>query len=72
MSPSDHNASQCDVLVLGEYFCDLIFTGLPEQPRLGADLFSQALEIVPGAAYILTTALHRLGVHGALDGAAGE
>lgn len=53
---------KCDVLVLGEYFCDLIFTGLPEPPRLGADLFSQALEIVPGAAYILTTALHRLGV----------
>ena len=54
--------SECDVLVLGEYFCDLIFTGLPEPPRLGADLFSQALEIAPGAAYILTTALHRLGV----------
>jgi sugar/nucleoside kinase (ribokinase family) len=62
MSPSEHNASQCDVLILGEYFCDLIFTGLPEPPRLGADLFSQALDIVPGAAYILTTALHRLGV----------
>jgi sugar/nucleoside kinase (ribokinase family) len=49
-------------LVLSEYFCDLIFTGLPEPPRLGADLFSQALEIAPGGAYILTTALHRLGV----------
>jgi sugar/nucleoside kinase (ribokinase family) len=62
MSTCDDNPSQCDVLVLGEYFCDLIFTGLPEPPRLGADLFSQALDIVPGAAYILTTALHRLGV----------
>ena len=62
MSTSKHTPSPCDVLVLGEYFCDLIFTGLPEPPRLGTDLFSQALDIVPGGAYILTTALHRLGV----------
>jgi sugar/nucleoside kinase (ribokinase family) len=56
--------SPCDVLVLGEYFCDLIFTGLPEPPRLGADLFSQGFEMAPGGSgYILTTALHRLGVH---------
>ena len=55
--------TECDVLVLGEYFCDLIFTGLPEPPRLGADLFSQGFEIAPGGSgYILTTALHRLGV----------
>jgi len=53
----------CDVLVLGTYFCDLIFTGLPEPPRLGADLFSQGFEMAPGGSgYILTTALQRLGV----------
>ena len=53
----------CDALVLGEYFCDLIFTGLPEPPRLGADLFSRSFEMAPGGSgYILTTALHRLGV----------
>jgi sugar/nucleoside kinase (ribokinase family) len=55
--------SPCDALVLGEYFCDLIFTGLPEPPRLGADLFSRSFEMAPGGSgYILTTALHRLGV----------
>lgn len=55
-------ASDCDVLVLGDYFCDLIITGLQEIPRLGADVFGEALEIVPGGAYILAVALQRLGV----------
>lgn len=55
--------SSCDVLLFGEYFCDLIITGLAEVPRLGADIFGEAMEIVPGGAYILATALHRLGVH---------
>lgn len=50
-----------EVLVLGDYFCDIIITGLRELPRLGADVFGDALEIAPGGAYILTTALHRLG-----------
>jgi sugar/nucleoside kinase (ribokinase family) len=55
--------SPCDVLVLGEYFCDLIFTGLPELPRLGAELFSQGFTMAPGGSgYILTAALGRLGV----------
>ena len=49
-----------EVLVLGDYFCDFIITGLQELPRLGADVFGEALEIAPGGAYILTTALHRL------------
>jgi len=54
--------SECDVLILGDYFCDVIFTGLPEPPRLGTDLYSHSLDLVPGGAYIMTTALHRLGV----------
>jgi sugar/nucleoside kinase (ribokinase family) len=54
--------SDCDVLVLADYFCDIVITGLPEPPRLGADLFGEAMEIAPGGAYILATAMHRLGV----------
>lgn len=54
--------TDCDVLVLADYFCDMVITGLPEPPRLGADLFGQAMEITPGGPYILATALHRLGV----------
>ncbi len=54
--------SDCDVLVLGDYFCDLIVTGLREVPHLGADVFGDSMEIAPGGAYIMTVALHRLGV----------
>ena len=52
----------CDVLILADYFCDIVITGLPEPPRLGADLFGEGMDIVPGGAYILATAMHRLGV----------
>ncbi len=51
-----------DVLVLGDYFCDIIITGLTDIPRLGADTFGDSMEIAPGGAFILVTALHRLGV----------
>jgi sugar/nucleoside kinase (ribokinase family) len=51
-----------DVLLLDGYFCDLIFTGLPELPRLGADLFGTGFDMVPGATFNTALALHRLGV----------
>ncbi len=51
-----------DVLILGDYYCDLVFTGLSEPPRLGAETYSQSLDIVPGGAYILAAAFQRLGV----------
>lgn len=54
--------STCDVLVFGDYFCDLVITGLNEIPRLGADVFGKEMEIAPGGTYILVAALHRLGV----------
>lgn len=50
------------VLLFGDYFCDLIFTGLPGLPRLGADLFSRDLAVVPGGAFNLALALTRLEV----------
>jgi len=54
--------SECDVLILADYFCDLVITGLPEPPRLGADLFGDGMEIAPGGPYILAAGLHRLGI----------
>lgn len=57
--------SDIEVLVLGEYFCDFILTGMHEQPRLGADLFGERLEICPGGAFIITNALTRLGAKAA-------
>ena len=49
-----------DVLLLGGYFCDLIFTGLPEMPQLGAEVYGSAFDMVPGAAYTTALALRRL------------
>jgi sugar/nucleoside kinase (ribokinase family) len=51
-----------DVILPGGYFCDLIFTGLPELPRLGADLFGTGFDMVPGACFYTVQALHRLGL----------
>jgi sugar/nucleoside kinase (ribokinase family) len=49
-----------DVLLIGGYFCDLIFTGLPEMPRLGAEIYGSAFDMVPGAAFTTALALRRL------------
>jgi sugar/nucleoside kinase (ribokinase family) len=54
-----------DVLQLGSYFCDLIFTGLPEVPRLGLDLFGSDFDMVAGAGFRTAVALKRLGVRSA-------
>ncbi len=55
-------SSTPDILLFGDYFCDVIITGLSETPRLGADIFGESMEIAPGGAYILAVALKRLGV----------
>jgi sugar/nucleoside kinase (ribokinase family) len=55
-------ATECDVLVTGRYFCDLILTGLPEMPRLGYEVWGKHCELVPGASFIPAVALHRLGL----------
>jgi sugar/nucleoside kinase (ribokinase family) len=52
----------CDVLVAGEYYCDLIFSGLPDVPRLGADMFAAGLDVMPGGTYNMVLALKRLGL----------
>ncbi len=51
-----------DVLLWGIYFCDLIFTGLPNVPRLGAEVFSRDFSMTPGGPFNTALALHRLGV----------
>ncbi|QMV01763.1 carbohydrate kinase family protein [Devosia sp. D6-9] len=55
-------AFNCDVLVTGEYFCDLIYAGLPEAPRLGAEYYARDLTVLPGGTYNIALALSRLGL----------
>ncbi len=51
-----------DVILFGSYFCDLIFTGLPDVPRLGTDIFSSGFDMVAGAGFRTVLAFHRLGL----------
>lgn len=46
-----------DVLLTGEYYCDLIFAGLPGVPRLGAELLARDLAVLPGGTYNIALAL---------------
>lgn len=52
----------CEVLVAGEYFCDLVFVGLDGAPRLGMEHMADDLVIMPGGTYTMALALTRLGV----------
>jgi sugar/nucleoside kinase (ribokinase family) len=51
-----------DVLALGDYFLDLIFTELEGEPELGKEVFSKKFSMLPGGVYNAVTALHRLKV----------
>jgi sugar/nucleoside kinase (ribokinase family) len=51
-----------DVIVLGDYCLDLIFTGLPSMPRLGTEIEAKSLSMEPGGSCNTALALHRLGV----------
>jgi sugar/nucleoside kinase (ribokinase family) len=60
MAMSSAAETPIEILVVGEYFCDLIFSGLSEPPRLGADLFAEGLTVTPGGCYNMALALTRL------------
>ncbi len=51
-----------DVLLLGSYFCDLVYTGLPEFPALGREVYGSGFELRAGAGFYTALALTRLGV----------
>lgn len=52
-----------DVLVFGDYFFDIIYTGLPEFPSLGREVYSNAMTSTGGALFITACALRRLEVN---------
>jgi sugar/nucleoside kinase (ribokinase family) len=51
-----------DVLAIGSYTIDFIFTGLPGLPELGKEVYSTGFEMIPGEAYNGVIAMHRLGL----------
>jgi len=52
-----------EVLVLGDYCLDLVFTGLPGMPELGKEIVATGFEMLPGGTYNTAISLHRLGVN---------
>ncbi|MCJ7532966.1 MAG: carbohydrate kinase family protein, partial [Anaerolineales bacterium] len=51
-----------DIIVAGDYFVDLVFTGLPKLPELGEEVFGTGFEMLPGGSYNTVVAMHRLGL----------
>jgi len=51
-----------DVIVVGSYTVDLIFSGMSEFPQLGKDVVGTDFKMTPGEAFITAVAMHRLGV----------
>jgi sugar/nucleoside kinase (ribokinase family) len=53
-----------DILVPGNYFCDIIFTGVPNFPQLGHEVYTDGMAVIPGGGALNTSlALHRLGLN---------
>ncbi len=50
-----------EVLVAGAYFADLVFQDLSGHVRPGAEVFAGGFDLLPGGAFTLAMAMHRLG-----------
>ncbi len=55
--------SAYDILIPGNYFCDLIFTGFPRFPSLGSEVYTKDLTVTVGGALNTIIAMRRLGVN---------
>jgi sugar/nucleoside kinase (ribokinase family) len=63
---------QFDVFVQGMVFLDIVFTGLPELPRPGTEVWAEGMGSCPGGIANLAVAGSRLGLRTALGAAFGD
>jgi sugar/nucleoside kinase (ribokinase family) len=52
-----------DVIVVGSYSVDLIFTGMDEMLQPGKDVVARDFKMTPGEAFIAAVSMHRLGIN---------
>ena len=62
---------EVDVFLTSVVFLDVIFTGLPERPAAGTEVFASGLGCAPGGGANLAVALRRLGLRVGLGAAFG-
>lgn len=55
-------ARRYDVLVVSDYFLDLVFTGLPHLPELGQEVYGTGFAMLAGGGFNSVAAMHRLGL----------
>jgi sugar/nucleoside kinase (ribokinase family) len=55
-----------DVIMPGYLFCDVLFQGLEDLPKLGEEIYSEAMHITVGGAYNSLKTIHQLGLHAGL------
>ena len=51
-----------DLIVVGGYCEDLIFTGLPGIPEPGSEIVGKDFRLIPGGSYNTAVTAHRLGL----------
>jgi sugar/nucleoside kinase (ribokinase family) len=53
--PASRSENEGGLVVLGEFFLDLVFYGLPRVPRMGEEVKTESLERVPGGGLATTS-----------------
>ncbi|GAB97926.1 sugar/nucleoside kinase (ribokinase family) [Kineosphaera limosa] len=69
---TDDAAPEFDVFLHGMVFLDIIFTGLPQMPRQGQEVWAQGMGSCPGGIANLAVAAARLGLRTSLGAAFGD
>lgn len=61
-----------DILVIGRPQCDLVFTGLPQWPCCGQEIYARDLLVTVGGTFNVVAALNRLGIRVGMVGNVGN